>query len=174
MSRGTPDPARRVSDFMYEAFTLSGGTSQTLLLSSTLPYRSPYPVVHAQRFGLFRVRSPLLAESFLFSLPTGNEMFQFPAFAYRLAVYQLALMGCPIRKSAGHRIFAPYRSFSQLITSFFASESLGIHLSPLFTSCVSPSFDGSGIHTCSSRFLSQYVNVLVLVKSSWRITDSNR
>ena len=58
-------------------------------------------------------------------------MFQFPAFAYRLAVYQLALMGCPIRKSAGHRIFAPYRSFSQLITSFFASESLGIHLSPL-------------------------------------------
>ena len=63
MSRGTPDPARRVSDFMYEAFTLSGGTSQTLLLSSTLPYRSPYPVVHAQRFGLFRVRSPLLTES---------------------------------------------------------------------------------------------------------------
>ena len=63
MSRGTPDPARCVSDFMYEAFTLSGGTSQTLLLSSTLPYRSPYPVVHAQRFGLFRVRSPLLTES---------------------------------------------------------------------------------------------------------------
>ena len=115
------------------------------------------------RFGLFRVRSPLLAESFLFSLPTGTEMFQFPAFAYRYAVYQLALMGCPIRRSAGQRIFAPYRSFSQLITSFFASESLGIHLSPLFTSCVSPSFDGSGIHTCSSRFLSQYVNVLVLV-----------
>ena len=132
-----------------------------------LPQRGPTtPVLPKQyRFGLFRVRSPLLAESFLFSLPTGNEMFQFPAFAYRLAVYQLALMGCPIRKSAGHRIFAPYRSFSQLITSFFASESLGIHLSPLFTSCVSPSFDGSGIHTCSSRFLSQYVNVLVLVKA---------
>ena len=69
MSRGTPDPARRVSDFMYEAFTLSGGTSQTLLLSSTLPYRSPYPVVHAQRFGLFRVRSPLLTESMFLSLP---------------------------------------------------------------------------------------------------------
>ena len=63
-------------------------------------------------------------------------MFQFPAFAYRLAVYQLALMGCPIRKSAGHRIFAPYRSFSQLITSFFASESLGIHRLPLLTFCI--------------------------------------
>ena len=82
--------------------------------------------------------------------------------------------GCPIRIFTGLGLFAPYRNFSQLITSFFASESLGIHLSPLFTSCVSPSFDGSGIHTCSSRFLSQYVNVLVLVKSSWRITDSNR
>ena len=73
--------------------------------------------------------------------------------------------GCPIRIFTGLGLFAPYRNFSQLITSFFASESLGIHLSPLFTSCVSPSFDGSGIHTCSSRFLSQYVNVLVLVKA---------
>src|SRR6056297_170135 len=33
------------------------------------------------RFGLFRFRSPLLAESLLFSLPPGTEMFQFPRFA---------------------------------------------------------------------------------------------
>ena len=32
-------------------------------------------------FGLFPVRSPLLRESLLFSLPTGTKMFQFPAFA---------------------------------------------------------------------------------------------
>ena len=31
--------------------------------------------------------------------------------------------GSPIRKSAPQRVFAPYRGFSQLITSFFASES---------------------------------------------------
>ena len=31
--------------------------------------------------------------------------------------------GSPIRTSAGHRAFAPHRGFSQLITSFFASES---------------------------------------------------
>ena len=31
--------------------------------------------------------------------------------------------GFPIRTSAGHRVFAPHRGFSQLITSFFASES---------------------------------------------------
>jgi hypothetical protein len=31
--------------------------------------------------GLFRVRSPLLAESLLMSVPPGTEMFQFPGFA---------------------------------------------------------------------------------------------
>ena len=33
------------------------------------------------RFRLFPVRSPLLGESLLFSLPAGTKMFQFPAFA---------------------------------------------------------------------------------------------
>ena len=36
------------------------------------------------RFGLLRVRSPLLAQSFLLSLPVGTKMFQFPTFAPRL------------------------------------------------------------------------------------------
>ena len=31
--------------------------------------------------------------------------------------------GSPIRTSAGHRAFAPHRGFSQLVTSFVASES---------------------------------------------------
>ena len=119
------------------------GLSPAMALLSRRFHFAPFPRQRAPTtpdapkrdgFGLFRVRSPLLAESFLFSFPAGIEMFQFPAFAYRFAVYQLALMGCPIRRSAGQGIFAPYRSFSQLITSFFASESLGIHLSPLFTS----------------------------------------
>ena len=35
------------------------------------------------RFGLFPVRSPLLGESLLFSLPGGTKMFQFPPFASR-------------------------------------------------------------------------------------------
>ena len=33
------------------------------------------------RFGLLRVRSPLLAQSFLLSFPPGTKMFQFPGFA---------------------------------------------------------------------------------------------
>ena len=45
--------------------------------------RSYYPVYASPhtRFGLFPVRSPLLGESLLFSLPAGTKMFQFPAFA---------------------------------------------------------------------------------------------
>ena len=43
------------------------------------------------------------------------------------------MLGCPIRKSTGHRSFAPYRSLSQLITSFIACESLGIRHSPFST-----------------------------------------
>ena len=41
--------------------------------------------------------------------------------------------GCPIRRFTGRRLFAPHRNFSQLITSFFASESLGILHAPFFT-----------------------------------------
>ena len=39
--------------------------------------------------------------------------------------------GCPIRKSTDQIVCADPRSLSQLITSFFASESLGIHRLPL-------------------------------------------
>lgn len=39
--------------------------------------------------------------------------------------------GCPIRISADQFVCANPRSFSQLITSFFASESLGIRHAPL-------------------------------------------
>ena len=76
------------------------------------------------RFGLLRVRSPLLAQSLLLSFPPGTKMFQFPGFAPDLSQVPESLpAGFPIRTSAGHRAFAPHRGFSQLITSFIASES---------------------------------------------------
>ena len=40
--------------------------------------------------------------------------------------------GFPIRKSAGQRIFPPYRSLSQVIASFFGSQCQGIHLTLFF------------------------------------------
>ncbi len=45
--------------------------------------------------------------------------------------------GCPIRISAHQRVFAPPRGFSQLVTSFIASESPGIPHAPLPHSVVS-------------------------------------
>jgi hypothetical protein len=59
-----------------------------LLTSRVTPETAPQPREYRySRFGLFRVRSPLLAESRLISLPAGTEMFHFPAFASRAYVF---------------------------------------------------------------------------------------
>ena len=57
------------SGFPYGAVTRCGSPFQTL----------PVPQTHAT--GLFRVRSPLLTESRLMSVPPATEMFQFAGFA---------------------------------------------------------------------------------------------
>ena len=73
----------------------------------------------------------------LFSFPAGTKMFQFPALAFHIVEWYLfKVPGCPIRKSADQRSFAPTRSLSQLITSFIASESQGIRHVPLLTFCL--------------------------------------
>ena len=58
-------------------------------------------------------------------------MFQFAGFAHLTVWYAFSIPGCPIRIFADHKICASPRNFSQLITSFFASESLGIRHTPL-------------------------------------------
>ena len=52
---------------------------------------TPGGALRHPRFGLLRVRSPLLAESLLFSFPPGTEMFQFPGLA------SILLHGCRSR-----------------------------------------------------------------------------
>ena len=60
-------------------------------------------------FGLFPVRSPLLGESFLFSLPTGTKMFQFPAFAHFLrSVTGLQPAGLSHSEILGSRVICTY------------------------------------------------------------------
>ena len=55
-------------------------TNKWVYHSPALRPGRPYnPNVQARWFGLFRVRSPLLAESLLFSVPAGTEMVHFPA-----------------------------------------------------------------------------------------------
>ncbi len=50
-------------------------------LSPILPDFPDRSATITKTTGLFRVRSPLLAESLLMSFPPGTEMFQFPGFA---------------------------------------------------------------------------------------------
>ena len=64
-------------------------------------------------------------------------MFQFGRFPFITYVFSYESMalrhrGCPIRKSAGQRIFPPNRSLSQVITSFIGSQCQGIHLMLFF------------------------------------------
>ena len=59
-------------------------------------------------------------------------MFQFTGFATLAGRYVFNIPGCPIQISTDQVSSADPRSFSQLGTSFFASESLGIPHTPLF------------------------------------------
>ena len=100
-------------------------TNRSICNSLALKPDGPYnPTVQAQWFGLFRVRSPLLAESltcFLFlevlrwftSLRCPPQPMDS---AEDLPV--LAGRGFPIRKSPGQSLFAAHRGLSQLTASF--------------------------------------------------------
>src|ERR1700694_537724 len=85
--------------FTYAAVTLYGRPFQTVQLTLSYPSfnlliapllkrpvgllwsYNPRLSFRIARFRLLRVRSPLLAESLLFSLPSGTEMVHFPEFA---------------------------------------------------------------------------------------------
>ena len=83
VSRGTRDSPRARSSFAYGAITLSGRPFQAVLLPVRVPRWSPTTPegIASRRFRLVPVRSPLLGESRLISVPPGTEMFQFPGFA---------------------------------------------------------------------------------------------
>ena len=95
MPRGTWERRQRaIMPFAYGTITLFGGTFQNSLarqmvcnsLARSQPDRAtprnPLQATPAsltpERFGLIRVRSPLLTESLLLSLPQGTEMVHFP------------------------------------------------------------------------------------------------
>ena len=78
--RPTWDPTRAARGFGYGAFTLYRRPFQAVPLPRGDPTSwSRNPKEQAPWFGLLRVRSPLLAQSLLFSSPAGTEMFHFPA-----------------------------------------------------------------------------------------------
>ena len=67
------------------------------------------------------------------SFPPPTKMFQFRGLASVTGCWIFYPAGCPIQRSPDQILFANPRSFSQLTTSFFASKSLGIPHTPLYT-----------------------------------------
>src|SRR5512141_771781 len=72
-------------NFIYGTITLSGRSFQIVRLTCWLVTRRPCgltgpttPMCKHTGLGYVRVRSPLLAESLLFSVPSGTEMVHFP------------------------------------------------------------------------------------------------
>ena len=120
-------------------------------------------------------------------------MFQFPTFAFLTEWQAFNLPGCPIRKFRDQLLFAHPPNLSQLITSFFASESQGIHRLPLLTfffrahmrllyyylKHVSDWYIFKACSICYFIALLSIMSKIFLplpwgVRSVWRITDSNR
>src|SRR5262249_17284564 len=99
VSRGTQGTHRSQFAVIYRAVTVYGRSFQIVRLANwfVTPCDGPYnPTVQARWFGLFRVRSPLLAESLLFSLPVGTEMVHFPTLSsHRLWIQRRILRDEP-------------------------------------------------------------------------------
>ena len=100
---------------------------------ATTPHAQPLPGITRMRFSLLRVRSPLLTESLLFSLPAGTEMFHFPTYNPTPAMNSLTVPTHNGRwvSPFGHpritaRLATP-RGLSQPPTSFIGSRCQGIH-----------------------------------------------
>src|SRR5919112_4402759 len=103
-------------------------TSRLVCNSPALKPDRPYnPTVQAQWFGLFRVRSPLLAESLLFSFPLGTEMVHFPRFALLILCIQIRVIGFPHSEIDGssNKCFSP-----SLIAAFHVLHRLEVPRHP--------------------------------------------
>ena len=110
-----------------------------LLAGPTTPTRQRHRAITPHRFRLIPVRSPLLRESRLLSLPRPTEMFQFGRFPPLGLCVQPRVTGHdPCRVSPfGHpriqALLAAPRGFSQPHASFFGSWRQGIHRKPFLT-----------------------------------------
>jgi hypothetical protein len=120
---------------------VTAGERQSSSKGPTTPTTQPLPGITRDRFSHIRVRSPLLTESLLFSLPVGTEMFHFPTFPQPALYIQAGVTRSPKGPGQvspfGHpritvRLSTP-RGLSQIATSFIGSRCQGIHRSLLET-----------------------------------------
>ena len=124
-----------LNSFNYGAFTLSCRAFQHCSSTVFDGLWSPSPQRYYYLwFGLFRFRSPLLSESFVYFLFLWViRCFSSPG-SLHYAMYSrndtitLLMVRSRIRISTDHGLFATPRSFSQLVTSFFGAMYQGILL----------------------------------------------
>ena len=104
-----PSQATSTSTIIFDSLT----DRQFHLNGPSTPDTQRLSAITRVWFGLFRVRSPLLTESRLFSFPVGTEMFHFPTFPPTTLCVQVEVAGhysgffrgFPIRRSPDHGSF---------------------------------------------------------------------
>src|SRR6202034_1861496 len=153
--RATWDTARESSEFRVRGYHPlcrrfpTSSTTQTIcnslpdqqlqLSGPATPATQRLLALTRDWFGLFRFRSPLLAESRLLSLPAGTEMFHFPALPPPALCVQAGVTSNYARRVSPFgnpriEVWLPTpRGLSQAPTSFFGSWCQGIHRVPLLT-----------------------------------------
>ncbi len=100
VSRGTQVPVGSRYRFRVRGYhplwpALPGDSTSGAICNSTMTGPTTPPIPKNRWFGLFRIRSPLLTESLLFSIPPGTKMVHFPGFAsYGLCVQPQILQFC--------------------------------------------------------------------------------
>ena len=127
MSRSTLDPDLS-SWISHTGLSPSlAGLSRAILLSSKNQFFGPNPGMHAFRFGLFRVRSPLLTESFFIFFSSGYldvSVHRVPLHTLWIGVWIHEVFSCGFPHSDIHGslnicfspwLFAAYHVFRRLL-----------------------------------------------------------
>ena len=137
MSRDTQDTAMMTYAAVYGIVTLYDSTFQLIPLAYNqfnVAVLQPRLCLNIAGLGCSAFARHYLRNHFCFLLLWVLRCFSSPRLPPVTGWYSFRIPGCPIRIFRGQRLFAPDPDFSQLITSFFASESLGIHRLPLICS----------------------------------------
>ena len=127
MSRSTLDSAMS-SYVSHTGLSPSlAGLSRAILLSLKNRFLGPNPDVHAHRFGLFRVRSPLLTESFFIFFSSGYldvSVHRVPFHTLWIGVWIHEVFSCGFPHSdicgsmdicSSPQLFAAYHVFRRLL-----------------------------------------------------------
>ena len=105
--------------FPYRTFTVSGPSFQKVLVTDSVQQRgptTPYMRCHIYGLGSFPFARHYLGNHYLFSLPAGTKMFQFPALASHLMRYAMNAWVVPFGnlRIKGHlHLPGAYRSLSR-------------------------------------------------------------